>query len=60
MDTRIFEENCKDRELQRQIQTEAIQSALNDAKNQNNILLQNQYLIAQLGGAAARTTATGS
>ena len=49
----IFEENCKDRELQRQIQTEAISGALADAKAQNAILLQNQYLVSQLKTTAA-------
>ena len=44
----IDKEGCANRELQRQIQTEAISGALADAKAQNAILLQNQYLIAQL------------
>ena len=55
----IDKEGCANRELQRQIQTEAISGALADAKAQNAILLQNQYLIAQLGGGAARA-ASGS
>ena len=44
----IDKEGCANRELQRQIQTEAISGALADAKAQNAILLQNQYLVAQL------------
>lgn len=44
----IDREGCANRELQRQIQTEAISGALADAKSQNAILLQNQYLISQL------------
>lgn len=55
----LEQEACKNRELQRQIQTEAISGALADAKAQNAILLQNQYLIAQLGSTAARA-ASGS
>lgn len=65
---KIEQEGCANRELQRQIQTEAIQSALNDAKNQNAALLaqinlsnqlaasqanQNQYLISVLKPATA-------
>jgi len=44
----IDKEGCANRELQRQIQTEAISGALADAKAQNAILLQNQYLVSQL------------
>lgn len=44
----IDREGCANRELQRQIQTEAISGALADAKAQNAILMQNQYLISQL------------
>ena len=44
----IDREGCANRELQRQIQTEAISGALADAKAQNAILLQNQYLVSQL------------
>lgn len=44
----IDKEGCANRELQRQIQTEAISGALADAKSQNAILMQNQYLISQL------------
>ena len=44
----ISDENCKDRELMRQIQTEAIAGALADAKSQVNILKQTQDIVAQL------------
>lgn len=44
----IDREGCANRELQRQIQTEAISGALADAKAQNAILMQNQYLVSQL------------
>ena len=63
----IFEENCKDRELQREIQTQAIREKLTEAQSKNAALeaqinltnqlsAQTQYLIAQLGGTAARAT----
>ena len=44
----ISDENCKDRELMRQIQTEAIAGALADAKSQVSILKQTQDIVAQL------------
>ena len=44
----ISDENCKDRELMRQIRTEAIAGALADAKSQVNILKQTQDIVAQL------------
>lgn len=44
----ISDENCKDRELMRQIQTEAIAGALADAKSQVNILKQTQDIVSQL------------
>ena len=44
----ISDENCRDRELMRQIQTEAIAGALADAKSQVNILKQTQDIVAQL------------
>lgn len=55
----IFEQGCANRELQRQIQTEAIAGALSDAKTQNAALMaqinltnqlqaQTSYLIDQL------------
>ena len=49
----ISDENCRDRELMRQIQTEGIAGALADAKAKNAILEQNQYLVAQLKTTAA-------
>jgi hypothetical protein len=49
----IADENCRDRELMRQIQTEGIAGALADAKAKNAILEQNQYLVAQLKTTAA-------
>lgn len=52
----ISDENCKDRELMRQIQTEAIAGALADAKSQVNILKQTQDIVAQL---KPTTTAAG-
>ena len=44
----ISDENCRDRELMRQIQTENIAGALADAKSQVNILKQTQDIVAQL------------
>ena len=44
----ISDENCRDRELMRQIQTESIAGALADAKSQVNILKQTQDIVAQL------------
>lgn len=44
----ISDENCRDRELMRQIQTEGISSALLDAKSQVNILKQTQDIVNQL------------
>ena len=44
----ISDENCRDRELMRQIQTEAIAGALADAKSQVSILKQTQDIVAQL------------
>lgn len=41
-------EGCKNRELQREIETNAISNALADAKAKNNIFEQSQYLISQL------------
>ena len=52
----ISDENCKDRELMRQIQTEAIAGALADAKSQVNILKQTQDIVSQL---KTTTTAAG-
>ena len=46
-------EGCKNRELQREIETNVISGALADAKAKNNIFEQSQYLISQL-----KTTAT--
>lgn len=69
---KIEQEGCANRELQRQIQTEAIQSALADAKAQNASLMsqinlsaqlnasqnaQNQYLISVLGTKTATASA---
>ena len=44
----ISDENCRDRELMRQIQTENIAGALADAKSQVNILKQTQDIVSQL------------
>lgn len=44
----ISDENCRDRELMRQIQTESIAGALADAKSQVNILKQTQDIVSQL------------
>lgn len=44
----ISDENCRDRELMRQIQTETIAGALADAKSQVNILKQTQDIVSQL------------
>ena len=52
----ISDENCRDRELMRQIQTEAIAGALADAKSQVNILKQTQDIVSQL---KTTTTAAG-
>ena len=46
-------EGCRNRELQREIETNVISNALADAKAKNNIFEQSQYLISQL-----KTTAT--
>lgn len=65
----IFEENCKDRELQREIQTENLRSKLaetqaNLAAKEAQINLSQQltaqtaYLMAQLGGSTTARTAT--
>lgn len=66
----IYEENCKDRELQREIAAQNVRDQLAQAQAQNAALtaqinLTNQltaqtaYLVAQLGGtAAARATTT--
>ena len=51
----ISDENCRDRELMRQIQTESIAGALADAKSQVNILKQTQDIVSQL----KTTTAAG-
>lgn len=51
----ISDENCRDRELMRQIQTENIAGALADAKSQVNILKQTQDIVSQL----KTTTTTG-
>ena len=48
----VDREGCANRELQRQIQTEAIAGALADAKSQVNILKQTQDIVAQLKPAA--------
>ena len=48
-------EGCKNRELQREIETNVISNALADAKAKNNIFEQSQYLISQL----KTTTTTG-
>lgn len=50
----VDKEGCANRELQRQIQTEAISGALLDAKSQVNILKQTQDIVNQL-----KTTTTG-
>ena len=44
----VDREGCANRELQRQIQTEAIAGALADAKSQVNILKQTQDIVSQL------------
>jgi hypothetical protein len=44
----IDKEGCANRELQRQIQTEAIAGALADAKSKVNILEQTQSIVSQL------------
>ena len=49
----IDREGCANRELQRQIQTEAIAGALADAKSQVNILKQTQDIVSQLKPAAS-------
>lgn len=49
----VDREGCANRELMRQIQTEAIAGALADAKAKNAVLEQNQYLISQLKTTAA-------
>ena len=51
----VDREGCANRELQRQIQTEAIAGALADAKSQVNILKQTQDIVSQL----KTTTAAG-
>ena len=51
----IDREGCANRELQRQIQTEAIAGALADAKSKVNILEQTQSIVSQL----KTTTAAG-
>ena len=51
----ISDENCKDRELMRQIQTEGISSALLDAKSQVNILKQTQDIVNQLKTTGSTT-----
>ena len=48
----VDREGCANRELMRQIQTEAIAGALADAKSQVNILKQTQDIVAQLKPAA--------
>ena len=48
----VDREGCANRELKRQIQTEAIAGALADAKSQVNILKQTQDIVAQLKPAA--------
>lgn len=48
----VGREGCANRELMRQIQTEAIAGALADAKSQVNILKQTQDIVAQLKPAA--------
>ena len=45
---KIEQEACANRELQRQIQTEAIAGALADAKSRVNILEQTQSIVSQL------------
>ena len=49
----VDREGCANRELMRQIQTEAIAGALADAKSQVNILKQTQDIVAQLKPAAS-------
>ena len=49
----IDREGCANRELQRQIQTEAIAGALADAKSKVNILEQTQSIVSQLKTTAA-------
>ena len=53
---KVEQEGCANRELQRQIQTEAIQSALADSKAQNAALMAQINLQQQL--AASQTTQT--
>ena len=67
----IFEENCKDRELQREIATQALRDKLAESQSKNaayeaqinlssQLANQTQYLISQLGSAAAATKVSGS
>ena len=67
----IFEENCKDRELQREIATQALRDKLAESQSKNSayeaqinlssqLANQTQYLISQLGSAAAATKVSGS
>lgn len=49
----VDREGCANRELMRQIQTEAIAGALADAKSQVNILKQTQDIVSQLKPAAS-------
>lgn len=62
----IFEENCADRALMREIQTQALRDKLSEAQSQNASLMaqinltnqlsaQTQYLVAQLKPAATAT-----
>lgn len=54
---KIEQEGCANRELQRQIQTEAITSALNDAKTQNAALQAQINLSQQLAASQAAQNA---
>ena len=67
----IFEENCKDRELQREIQTQQLRDKLNDtqaalaAKDAqinltNQLTAQTAYLLAQLNGTTTTRTTSAS
>ena len=55
----VDREGCANRELMRQIQTEAIAGALADAKSQVNILKQTQDIVAQLKPTTTTTTTAG-
>ena len=53
---KVEQEACANRELQRQIQTEAIAGALADAKQRNTILEQNGIMGAQFTALSTALT----